>query len=235
MSHRKIKNVMSTEVATVRKNTPFKEVVRVLDQQDVGAVPVVDADRRVLGVVSQADVLVKQTTQEPTYLRRPLAWLRTRETRRAKATTAGRLMTTPAVTIDADATVVRAAWLMYHKNIKRLPVVGSDGTLIGIVSRKDLLTVFLRKDEDIRTDIVEHVFEHGIGLAVNPATVTITVHDGEVTLDGQVELKSQIPLVEQMTRHIDGVVDVTTSLAYLRDDSQIPDPMPIDVQVPRIR
>ena len=105
-------------------------------------------------------------------------------------------MSRPAITVPDNTTVAGAARPMSKHNVKRLPVVNADGELVGIVSRKDVPTVFLRKDEDIRDDIVQQVFEHGLGIAVNPATVTIDVHDGEATLTGQLDLKSQLPLVE---------------------------------------
>jgi CBS domain-containing protein len=238
MSHQKVRNVMSTDVATVREGTPFKDVVRALAQRDVSAVPVVDPDGRVLGVVSEADLLIKQGTQEIEFTRSLASWWRgRRDMRRTVAVTAGQLMSKPAVTVPEKATVAGAARLMTQHNIKRLPVVDADGKLVGIVSRKDVLTVFLRKDEDIRDDIVERVFEHGLGIAVNPVTVTVDVHDGEVILTGQLDLKSQIPLVEDMTKHIDGVVDVTVSMTYRHDDTQgrLPDAMAIDItQPPRI-
>ena len=235
MSHRKVKSVMSTAVVTVRKSTPFKDVVRELSGRDMSAVPVVDHDGHVLGVVSEADLLIKQGTQEVEFARSLASWWRGRRNmRRALATTAGTLMTTPAVTVADNATVAGAARLMTQHNVKRLPVVDADGKLVGIVSRKDVLTVFLRKDEDIRADIVERVFEHGLGIAVNPATVTVDVHDGEAVLTGQLELKSQIGLVEDMTRHIDGVVDVAVSMSYRRDDTHghIPDPLTVDITRP---
>lgn len=232
MSHQKIKNVMSTDVATVHEDTQFKDIVRTLAQRDVSAAPVVDRAGQVLGVVSQADLLIKQGTQELTFSRSLLTWLRGRRNlRRATATTASQLMTTPAITVDADSTVAGAARVLSLRNVKRLPVVDADGKLVGIVSRKDLLTVFLRKDEDLRDEIVTRVFEHGIGMAVNPATVDVAVHDDEVTITGQLELRSQLELVEEMTRHIDGVVDVVVSMSYLRDDTRtrVPEPMTVDI------
>jgi CBS domain-containing protein len=238
MSHQKVKNVMSTEVSTVREGTPFKDVVRTLARNDVSAVPVVDGDNRVLGVVSEADLLIKQGTQELDLSRSLLAWWRGRRNlRRATATTAGQLMTRPAITVDADATAAAAARTLTEHNVKRLPVVGVDGRLVGIVSRKDLLSVFLRKDEDIRAEIVERVFERGIGIAVNPATVTVHVHHGEVTVTGQLDLKSQVSLVEDMTRHIDGVVDVAVSMSYRNDDTRthVPEAMAVDItREPRV-
>jgi CBS-domain-containing membrane protein len=210
-----------------------------LARRDVSALPVVDQDGHVLGVVSEADLLIKQGTQEIEWTRSLRTWWRgRRHLRRATATTAGQLMTSPAVTIDTNSSVAGAARLLTAHNVKRLPVVDEDGKLVGIVSRKDLLTVFLRTDEDIRDDVVEHVFEHGIGIAVNPASVTVDVHDGEVALSGQVDLRSQLSLVEDMTRHIDGVVDVTVSMTYRHDDTRghLPEAMAIDItQPPHVR
>lgn len=224
MSHRKISSVMSTDVATVRENTPFKDIVRMLEQRDVSAAPVVDADGRVLGVVSQADLLVKQGAGEPEWTRSRRPWWHRRRddrgaARRADATTAAALMTKPAITVTADTTVAHAAREITKHNVKRLPVVDRDGKLVGIVSRRDLLTVFLRKDEDIRDDIIRDVFQVGLGTRTIPATVSVDVHDGKVTMDGQLELKSQLSLVEQLTRHVDGVVDVTMTVTYRQDDT----------------
>lgn len=221
MSHQKVRNVMSTEVATVREGTPFKDVARLLAQRDVSAVPVVDADGHVLGVVSEGDLLFKQGTQEIRYYRSMRDWWRDWVNRhRAAATTARRLMTSPAVTTTADSTVAGAARTMAEHHVKRLPVVDDDGRLVGIVSRRDVLAVFLRKDEDIRADIIDRVFHFGIGMAVNPATVDVAVHQGEATVTGQLDLKSQLTLVEDMIRHIDGVVDVTVSMSYRHDDTR---------------
>jgi len=238
MSHQKVKNVMSTDVATVREDTPFKDVARALAQRDVSAVPVVDLDGHVLGVVSEGDLLIKQGTQEIEFSRSLWRWWRDRVNHhRAAATTAGQLMTKPAFAIAATSTVAGAARTMTEKGVKRLPVVDEAGRLVGIVSRRDLLAVFLRKDEDIRADIVERVFEHGIGMAVNPATVTVDVHGGEVVVTGQLDLRSQLSLVEDMSRHIDGVVDVTVSMSYRHDDTHghLPEAMTIDItQPPRV-
>ena len=224
MSHRKISSVMSTDVATVRADTPFKDIVRILEQRDVSATPVVDAARRVLGVVSEADLLVKQAAGEPDWTHERTRWWRRRheppsDPGRAGGTTAAALMTRPAITVTAGATVAHAAREITKHNLKCLPVVDEDGKLVGIVSRKDLLTVFLRGDEDIREDIVRDVFQIGLGMRTVPDTVRIEVADGKVTLDGRLELKSQLSLAEQLTRHTDGVVDVTMTMTYRRDDT----------------
>jgi CBS domain-containing protein len=221
MSHRKVSSVMSTDMATLRADTPFKDIVRVLEERDISAAPVVDAGGRVLGVVSEADLLVKQGAADPDSAPMPKRWWRhhqdTPTDPRADAITAAALMTSPAITVTADATVAHAAREITKHNVKRLPVVDSDGKLVGIVSRKDLLTVFLRGDEDIRDDIVRNVFQIGLGMRTAPGPVE--VDDGKVTLNGELELKSQLSLAEQLTRHTDGVVDVSVTMTYRRDDT----------------
>ena len=128
MAHKKVKNVMSTDVATVQQDAPFKDVARVLSQRDVSAVPVVDGEGHVLGVVSEGDLLIKQGTQEIRFSRSLRDWWRDRVNhRRAAATTAGQLMTAPAITVEATATLACAASAMTERGVKRLPVVDKDG------------------------------------------------------------------------------------------------------------
>jgi CBS domain-containing protein len=144
MSHQKVRNVMSTDVVTVREGTPFKDVVRALSSRDVSAVPVVDRDGHVLGVVSEADLLIKQGTQEVEFTRSLMSWWSGRRNlRRAVATTAATLMTTPAITVSDNATVAGAARLMTQHNVKRLPVVDADGKLVGIFALNRLLASLL--------------------------------------------------------------------------------------------
>lgn len=234
MSHRKISSVMSTDVATVRANTTFKDIVRALEQRDVSAVPVVADDGRILGVVSQSDLLVKEGDQDPAQPRAKSAWWHHRHEAehdpRTEATTAAELMSTPAITVTPAATVAFAARELTRHEIKRMPVVDENGTLVGIVSRKDLLTVFLRKDEDIQDDIVREVFDVGLGIPVGPGSVQVSVHDGKAILAGRVELRSQASLARDLTRHVDGVVEVVDTMEYRRDDSRDRTPsMGIDI------
>jgi CBS domain-containing protein len=232
MKHRRIKNVMSTDVATVREDTPFKDIVRLLDRREVSAVPVLDAAGRVVGVVSNADLLLKQGAQQPPEARSPMAWLQHSLARnRARGTTAGELMSTPAHTVGPDATVVDAARLLDRHGVKRLPVVTGDGRLVGIVSRRDLLTVFLRTDEDIAAEITHEVFRRNLDTAVNPATVTVEVHDSVATLHGELPRRSMVPIAETLTSRVDGVVDVHSHLTFRHDDTHIhvPDAMTVDI------
>lgn len=235
MKHRKIKNVMSTDVATVHEDTPFKDVVRILDQRDISAVPVVDADNRVIGIVSNADLIPKQGAQEPSESHSPMVWFQRHWDRaRKEATTAGELMSSPVITIGPEDTVVEAAKRLDEYTVKRLPVVNDDGKLLGIVSRRDLLAVFLRKDEDIAAEIAHVVFERNLDTVVNPSTVTVDVHDGVVTLRGQLQRKSWVPIAVNLTARIDGVVDVNAQLTYAYDDTHIhiPEAMVVDITRP---
>jgi len=235
MKHRTIKNVMTTDVATVYEDTPFKDVVRILDQRDISAVPVVDADHRVIGIVSNADLLPKQGAQEPSESNSPMAWFQRHWDRaRKEATTAGQLMTSPVISIGPEETVVDAARLLDKHVVKRLPVVSDNGSLLGIVSRRDLLTVFLRKDEDIADEIAHDVFERNLDTVVNPSTVTVGVKDGVATLRGQLQRKSMIPIAETLTRRVDGIVDVDAHLTFAYDDTHIhiPEAMVVDITKP---
>jgi CBS domain-containing protein len=125
-------------------------------------------------------------------------------------------MSSPAVTIGAEESVVAAARLMERRKVKRLPVTGPDGRLAGIVSRCDLVRVFLRPDGEIRDEIIREVFTDY--LRTNPVLVRVDVTEGMVTLAGEVEKKSMIPLAVRMSRSVDGVVDVTDELTFAVDE-----------------
>jgi CBS domain-containing protein len=221
---------MATDVVTVDTEASFKDIVRLLTEHDVSALPVLDPGGKVIGIVSNADLLPKQAAQEPSDSHSPAAWFkRHRDRDRAEPTTAGELMSAPVYTIGPDDTVVDAAKLLDKHRVKRLPVVTDDGTLLGIVSRRDLLTVFLRGDEDIAADIAENMFGRNLDTVVDPTT--IEVHDGMVTLRGELPRKSMIALAETLTSRVDGVVAVDNQLTFAHDDGhiQIPEAMTVDI------
>jgi CBS domain-containing protein len=223
MSHCKVREVMTADVVTAGVDTPFKEVAALMARQGVSALPVLGGEGRIAGVVSEADLLPKQEFKEdPTA--KPLPWWRRWAGRdRTAATTAGDLMTSPAVTIGPDESVVAAARAMERHKIKRLLVTGPNDRLVGIVSRGDLVRVFLRPDTEIRDEIIGEVFTDYLG--TNPALLRVTVTDGAVTLAGEVEKKSMIPLAVRMSRSVDGVVDVADELSFAVDDTRLP-PVP---------
>lgn len=223
MSHRTVREVMTTDVATVGVDTPFKELAALMARRRVSALPVLATGGQLAGVVSEADLLTKQEFQEDPEAR-PLPWWRRWPARRRTAgTTAAELMTSPAVTIGPEESVVAAARLMDRRRVKRLPVTGPDGHLAGIVSRCDLVRAFLRPDAGIRDEIIGEVFAHYLG--TNPALVRVTVTEGMVTLAGEVGKKSMIPLAVRMSRSVDGVVDVASELTFAVDDTRLP-PVP---------
>ncbi|MCX5166776.1 CBS domain-containing protein [Streptomyces antibioticus] len=223
MWHRKVSDLMSTSVVRVRRDTGFKEIAKLLAEYGITAVPVVDDEEHVVGVVSEADLLRKEAAGvDPAGL---LPVLRPRPADRAKAeaTIAQGLMNSPAVTARPEWTAVEAAQVMERHHVKRLPVVDEAGRLVGLVSRADLLRVFLRGDSAIREEISGEVLLRTLG--VEPDAVTVHVVDGRVTLRGTVERKSLVPVAVRLCQGVDGVVDVSAELDHRVDDTTTaPDP-----------
>lgn len=218
MHHRRIDELMTREVVSVRGDAPFKEVVRVLSQHRVTAVPVVDGRNRVLGVVSEGDLLRKTADQAAAPADIPaVPGLEAWERAKAEGTRAEELMSAPPVCVRPEWTVVEAARLMEVQGVKRLVVVDDGDRLVGIVSRRDLLGIFLREDEDIRREITEDVLGGTLGL--DPAGLSVEVRNGRVELGGTVPYRGMIPAIERMCAAVDGVVSVSrTRLAYENDD-----------------
>ncbi|MGW3192715.1 CBS domain-containing protein [Streptomyces ardesiacus] len=198
---------MTRRVVALAGGAGFKDIVRTMGTQRISALPVVDPAHHVIGVVSEADVLRKEEFRDSDGDRQRDFRSRYAEGRaKARAVTAEDLMTTPAVTVHPEAPLARAARLMARRRVKRLPVVDHDGVLQGIVSRADLLRVFLRPDTDIagevRREIVGGRFPEGL------ASLGVEVHEGVVTLTGRVPDASLVPLAERLVRSVEGVVDV---------------------------
>jgi CBS domain-containing protein len=217
----KVRDVMSSPAVTVGSATEFKAIVELLRSHRISAAPVVDARGTVLGVVSEADLVLKEDRGEIEGQRHFFENRRTRSDRRkAAASTATELMTSPAVTIAADAPVAQAARLMRQHGVKRLPVLDDEGRLAGIVSRGDLLTVFTRRDEDIRAEIVDGVIART--LLVDPSPYIVCVRDGVVTLSGEADRRTDAILVKRLAERVDGVVGVRSALTYREDDGYLP-------------
>jgi CBS domain-containing protein len=212
-----VRDVMTTEVVTVEPWTPFRDIVARLAEHRISAAPVLDAEGNVLGVVTEADLLLKQEHPD-LELNVPLAWSRRRRLERDKAAAvvAGTLMTPPAVTVPPTATVTDAARRMHAAGVKRLPVVDEAGRLVGIVSRADLLKVFTRTDEAIRREIMQDVI---VGdFMMDPSRFFIHVNDAMVVLQGRVERRSLIPYLVRAVHAVEGVIQVEVRLTYDVDD-----------------
>lgn len=207
-----VRDVMSAHPISVRKTASFKEIAALLREYRVSALPVLEYDGSVIGVVSEADLLAKEALNDEHHgVRGLIAGLVHREAfRKAAGVTAGNLMTSPAVTVGTDDSVERAARLMYTHGLKRLPVVDVVGRLVGIVSRTDVLAVFDRPDEEIRLEIIGQV----IPRLSEPSWYWVQVKDGIVTLEGTPETIVIGHQVVDQVRHIEGVVAVRDRLVY---------------------
>ncbi|MEU0372703.1 CBS domain-containing protein [Streptomyces sp. NPDC006283] len=198
MRQRSVADLMTPEAVTVQRGTTFKEIARLLDEYDITAVPVVDDAHRPLGVVSEADLLHGRISG-------------------SGGDTADDLMTSPAVVAQPQWSAVDAARVMEDRHIKRLPVVDDQGRLIGVISRSDLLQLFLRRDRAIQEEIVEDVLAGTLG--VSPASVSVDVTDGRVTLSGTLARRSLVPVVVRLCESVDGVVKVVDRLSFEQDDT----------------
>jgi CBS-domain-containing membrane protein len=211
---------MTPEVVTVGEQASFKEIAATMAEHRVSALPVLDEDGRVAGIVSEADLLLKEEFPEGPAGGRLFQGHRQRvERAKAASGTAAQLMTAPAVTVGPDATVTEAARLLHRHGIKRLPVVDPAGPLLGIVSRADLLKVFLRSDAEITQEVRQEVLLRAMW--VDPDSLTVQVRDGVVTLTGRLERRSLIPITVSLVQGLDGVVDVVDRLTFEIDDSPI--------------
>ncbi|MCY0928008.1 CBS domain-containing protein [Streptomyces sp. H27-H1] len=194
MKHAKVGFLMTDEVVSVTGRTPSADVAALIVEHDISGVPVVDADEHVLGVISRTDLITQGRA------------------------TAQDLMTAPAVTIHAEQTVTEAARLITRRGVTRLPVVDEEDRLVGIVTRRDLLRVFLRPDQEIRRVLVEDVLADTMGIGAD--AVGVHVADGIVTLDGRLPNSSQIPVALRLAGQLDGVVAVIDRLTASSNDTR---------------
>ena len=215
----KVHEVMTTNVITAGSDATLKEAALLLAENGISGLPVVDDEGTVVGVFSEADVLAKETATESDHQgiaqwlfgpRDP--WLETR----LAARTVGEVMSSPALTIDADRPVVEAATRMLEDGINRLPVVDAHGKLVGLVSRGDLVRAFVRSDEAIRREIEDDLLRGALWVD-HPDDIHVEVAGGEVTLSGKVDSRADTELVPLHVRRVPGVVGVTSTLT-LRDE-----------------
>ncbi|GAB3979596.1 CBS domain-containing protein [Actinoallomurus acanthiterrae] len=215
-----VKDIMTTSVVAVEEMTPFKDIVDVMHRKHVSAVPVLDSTGQVRGVVSKSDLLLKEAIPEAEH-EFHITPERRREQHKVAGAVAADLMTAPAVTVPATATVEEAARYMYRHKIGRLPVVDAlSGHLIGIVGRADVLAVYRLPDADIRADVLNEVIKDEF--AMDPTRFDVTVKDGRVTIRGTAEKRSQISLLMAAVRQVEGVVSMQSQLAYETDDEYVP-------------
>lgn len=193
-------DVMTHTAVAIGRDALYKEIVALMDEWKVSALPVLEGEGR---VVSEADLLPKEAFRDM-----DPGPGRDEETAKAVAVRAGDLMSSPAVTVHADAPLAEAARIMARRRVKRLPVVNGVGLLEGVVSRSDLLKVFLREDGEIASEIRRSVLG-GTGFT----GLDVTVAEGVATLRGTLSDRSLVPLLARAARAVEGVVDVRMELA----------------------
>ncbi|WP_405085557.1 CBS domain-containing protein [Microbispora sp. NBC_01389] len=225
--HMKVRDVMTSEVASVNGSTPFRDVTEIMIAHGISAVPVVDGEGHVIGLVSEADLLRKEEFREQFYregyrpplrarLREAVGHRAVRTQERARGVTAAELMSAPAFTIRPYTSVVTAARLMSGHGVKRLPVVDDEDVLVGILSRHDLLKVLARGDADIAREIREDVI--GTCLWADLSGVEVSAENGVVTLAGSVGRRSQARVLTRMVERTNGVIGVADRLEWKEDD-----------------
>lgn len=213
---RTVEDVMTKTVVVVPESARYKEIVRLMDEHRVTALPVLDEAGTLRGIVSEADLLLKEEYPPPNEDRPHIRPRARRDRGKASGATARELMTRLVFTVEPSATLARAARLMHKHRVKRLPVVDQSGKLVGIVSRSDLLSVFLRTDAEIKDEIEKRVL--GGTMWLEQGRVRVAVDEGTVYLDGQVHHRSNVPLVVGLVYQVDGVVSVDERLTWEVDD-----------------
>ena len=215
---RTVREVMTKTVVTAPEEAPFKELVRVMREYRVSALPIVGADGSIVGVVSEADLLLKEAPDVLT----PHVFegkVHREERRKAEGKVARDLMTRPAITIGPDAAVTEAAKMMHERHVKRLPVVDELGRIAGVVSRVDLLADYLRDDAEILEDVRTILYRE---LLIEEHAVTATVDQGVVRLEGQLERRTMVPSIWDRVRSVEGVVGIDERLTWQLDDTVRP-------------
>ena len=210
--HSRVRDLMTTEVIAVDRITPFKQIAWQLVQHQISGVPVLSLGRHVAGVVTEGDLIVARD-KHAGQRRRLMGGPRYSTDRsRYDRLTAEQLMTSPPITIHPDNSVAGAARIMSAQHVKLLPVVDADGKIVGMISRRDLLSVFLAADGEIARQIRELLNEMAPG---EPGAIKVAVHGGLVTLTGQPspDLRTQVAAAIDLAWDIDGVIDIIDHVA----------------------
>lgn len=215
----KVRDLMTTEPVTTTPDTPLKEAARLMVKHKVSGLPVV-RDGKVVGIVTEGDFLRQEANRDQPYRFGLLdALFGDEPAPPPSAETVGQVMTEQVLTVPPDASLSEAARIMASRRVKRLPVIAADGRLVGVISRADVVNAFTKPDEviedEIREDIVRRL------LFLEPDAIEVSVKDGVVSLSGRLENRTEAHLLEELTRRLDGVIRVESSLTYEVDDHRI--------------
>jgi CBS domain-containing protein len=219
-----VEQLMSRSVLTVTPETSLGDVARILVDKGISGLPVVDRDNRVVGVVSEGDLVVREAGVRPPAARRLLVRHRDGDGINSKvhARTAGEAMTSPAITIEPFRAIRSAAELMVERGVNRLPVVGGDGELIGIISRADLVRAFVRSDDELTETIRSEVLIREMWL--DPDRFTVRVDHGTAYVEGTVQKRSTADVIARLLAMVPGIVATETTITWTEDDGGVTTP-----------
>jgi CBS domain-containing protein len=214
----KVQDLMTRNVLTVRSSTPLKDAAALLAEHRISGLPVVDGERRVLGVLSEGDILFKESgaAEKQSFFDRMLAVPPTGLELKLAAKTAGDAMSAPALTIGPRRPVTKAASIMIEEGVNRLPVIDDEERLIGIITRADLVRAFVRSDAEVEREIRDDVIRRT--LWIEPDTIQVEVEGGEVRLSGEVETKGDAELIPTFVQRVPGVVGVLSKLRWREEN-----------------
>jgi CBS domain-containing protein len=212
-----VEKLMTRQVAAVMPEASLKGAAAVLAQGHVSGLPVIDGNRVVVGVLSESDIVYRETGgSDSAHFVQSLTLPKDQPDRKAQATTVRDAMSSPAITIESRHPIDRAARIMVNKRVRRLPVVDAEGHLVGIVTKADLVRAFIRSDDELAREIREDVLERRLWL--KPEAIDVHVHDGEVELSGQVETRADAQLIPGFVEQIPGVMHVLSKLSWREDE-----------------
>lgn len=211
-----VEDVMTREVVTVAPSATFHQMIGLMRRHGVSALPVIGADGELLGVVSEADLLEKETPPAPRHRWVPESGRLAARRLKADGVDAATVMSSPVISIRAGAPLVAAARLIQKHQVKRLVVLDAEERLVGIVSRRDLLAGLDRSDAEIRSDVIDGVIPRW--LLADPAGLRVEVQGGIVRLEGVVGRRSDAEVLAHLVRGLDGVVEVDSAVDYRWDD-----------------
>lgn len=215
-----VRDVMTRRVVTVFETTAFKDIARLIEGHRVHGVPVVDEQHHVLGIVTASDLLARVAGTDHSMPRGHRATAHHANALKRRGLTAMELMTAPAITVQAETSITTAARLAARARVRSLPVVDADGTLLGIVTRDDLVKVFIRPDDEIEADVRREI--HELLPVEGGERVDVWVSNGVVTLSGQTATSAAARRLVHQTRTVPGVVEVEDELDWEFDDTYLP-------------
>jgi CBS domain-containing protein len=216
----KVRDIMTTDPVKVTGNTHLKEAARLMVRHRVSGLPVVDEAGKLIGILSEGDFIRREAGRDrPQGVSLLDAVFGEGELQPVGAETVVEIMTRSVVTITPEATVGEAARVMGRRSVKRLPVVDLEGELIGIVSRSDIVGAFTKPDDVIEDEVREDVIRRLLFL--DPELIRVSADDGVVTLEGELENRTEAHLLEELSRRIAGVVRVESRLRYKVDDRKL--------------